>query len=248
MTAGWLGIVVMSLDYFRNVPHPFIIEKLPLPHEAAWLVALKAHVLAALCSLPACLVLLSTNFRARFPRVHRWLGRVTAVVVLLALVPSGFVLALTARGGLAGTLGFMLSGIVVVVAMVRAVARARAGDVGEHRRAARHVVAQLSVAVTSRAMLAGLGFVGLHGDDVYLAALWIPVLGSCLIVEAMEPRAHRSPAARGWLRFSFAGMAAAVLLAALLVLLPPANTLASEPPRNVAEAHLAQRLVRPLTA
>jgi len=247
MVAGWLGIVVMSLSYFLGVPHPFVVEKLPLRHEAAFLVVLKTHVAAAIFSLPACLVLLSARFRARFLRAHRWLGRATGVIVLLALVPSGFVLALTARGGMAGTLGFALSGVIVVVAMVRAVARARAGDVGAHRRAARHVVAQLSVAVTSRAMLAGFGSLGLHGDDAYLVALWIPVLGSAAIVEGMEPRSFWRDIPRRTLQAGFAGMSAGLLLAAIAATLRPARTLAAETLTTVAEAQVQRGLVAPLT-
>lgn len=81
----------------------------------------------------------------------------TGIVVLLALAPSGFYLSLFAKGSLAGTLGFVLSGVIVVVAMVQGIRTARAGNYAAHRRQAAHVLAQLSVAVTSRAMRAANG-------------------------------------------------------------------------------------------
>jgi hypothetical protein len=119
----------------------------------------------------------------RAARVHRWLGRATGIAVLFALAPSGIYLALFAKGGPLGTLGFMVSAAITVVAMVQAIRTARARRFPAHRRAALHVLAQLSVAVSSRALLVLLETTGLHPDPAYLIALWLPVLGSAAFVE-----------------------------------------------------------------
>src|SRR6185369_11597026 len=113
------------------------------------------HVVAAAFALPGCLLLLSKRVLVRAPLAHRWAGRATAAVVLLALVPSGSYLALFAKGGIASTLGFLLSGAIVAAAMVQGVREARARRFAAHRRLVLHVLAQLSVAVTSRAILVG---------------------------------------------------------------------------------------------
>ena len=39
---GWASRVYFDADELA----PFVIEKLPLPHEALWLAALKTHVVA----------------------------------------------------------------------------------------------------------------------------------------------------------------------------------------------------------
>jgi hypothetical protein len=62
---------------------------------------------------------------------------------------------------------------------------ARAGDVKAHRRWSSHVFAQLSVAVVSRLLLVGAELVDLYGAWVYVAALWIPVLGCALVAELL---------------------------------------------------------------
>jgi uncharacterized membrane protein len=180
---GAVAIAAGSLVYFRKdeIP-PFVIEKLPLPLEAVWLVALKVHVLAASFCLPACILLQWKGLLRRAPRAHRWLGRVTGTVVLLALAPSGAYLAFFAKGGPLGTLGFLVSDAITVVCMVQAVRMARARLVASHRRAAMHVLAQLSVAVTSRALLVLLEAGGVAPEPAYLLALWLPVLGSAAIV------------------------------------------------------------------
>jgi hypothetical protein len=184
---GWASRV-----YFASTElAPFVIEKLPLPHEDLWLVALKVHVVAASLALPACL-LLSWKRMLRFPRTHRWLGRGTGVVILAALAPSGLYLSLYAKGGAPATVGFALSGLIVAGAMVRGIGRARAKDYLGHRRCMLHVLAQLSVAVTSRTLLTVLDAVGIDPDPAYLFALWAPVLAGVGFVEVwISRRPHR---------------------------------------------------------
>ena len=184
---AWASRVYFDSDELA----PFVIEKLPLPHEELWLAALKVHVVAASFALPACL-LLSLKRMLRFPRVHRWLGRGTGAVVLAALVPSGLYLSLFAKGGAPATAGFALSGLIVALAMVQGIRRARAKDFVGHRRCALHVLAQLSVAVTSRALLYLLDLAGIDPDAAYLFALWMPVLASAGFVEVyVSRRPHR---------------------------------------------------------
>ena len=181
---GGCAIAAGSLVYFQggDLP-PFVVEKLPLPLEGVWLGALKVHVAAASFCLPACLLLQWKGLLRRAARVHRWVGRTTGAAVLFALAPSGIYLALFAKGGLLGTWGFLVSGAITVVAMVQAIRSARARLFTAHRRAALHVLAQLSVAVTSRALLVLLEAAGLAPDPAYLIALWLPVLGSAAFVQ-----------------------------------------------------------------
>src|SRR5205823_62101 len=143
---GGCAIAASSLVYFRgDETPPFVVEKLPLPFERLWLAALKVHVVAASFCLPACILLQWKGLIRRAARAHRWVGRTTGAAVLFALAPSGMYLALFAKGGPLGTLGFLVSGAITVVAMVQAIRSARARLFTAHRRAALHVLAQLSV-------------------------------------------------------------------------------------------------------
>lgn len=188
LAAGASIIAWASRVYFASDEvAPFVIEKLPLPHEDLWLAALKVHVVAACFALPACL-LLSRRPMLRFPRAHRWLGRGTGVVILGALVPSGLYLSLFAKGGALGTVGFALSGMIVAVAMAAGIGRARQQDYVEHRRCMLHVLAQLSVAVMSRTLLPLLDAAGIDPEPAYLLALWAPVVASAAFVEVWIAR------------------------------------------------------------
>jgi uncharacterized membrane protein YozB (DUF420 family) len=188
MLAGSALITASSLAYFdfETLP-PFVIEKLPVRFEALWLASLRTHVAAASVAFPLCLALTTRALRRRV-EVHRWLGRFTGVVVLFALVPSGILLAFDAKGGRVVTAGFLLSAAIVAWAMVGGVIAARRGEVARHQRAMRHVLAQMSVAVTSRALLLAFDAAGTDPDFAYVVALWGPVLVSAAVAEIVSRR------------------------------------------------------------
>jgi hypothetical protein len=186
MLAGSAMITASSLaDFDFGTLPPFVVEKLPVRFESLWLASLRIHVAAALLSFPICIGLMTRAVQRR-PVWHRWLGRVAGVIVLGALVPSGVVLAFDAKGGTVVTAGFLLSGGIVAWFMVRGVAAARRRDLVSHRRAMRHVFAQMSVAVTSRALLIGLDRVGVDPNVAYVVALWGPVLASAGVAELVS--------------------------------------------------------------
>jgi uncharacterized membrane protein YozB (DUF420 family) len=199
MLAGSALITAASLAYFDfDTLPPFVIEKLPVRFETLWLSSLRLHVAAASLSFPLCLVLM-TKWLQRRSTWHRWLGRVTGSLVLFALVPSGVVLSFDAKGGKLVTAGFLLSAAIVGWAMVKGVLSARRRDFVAHRRAMRHVVAQMSVAVISRALILGFDALGMDPELAYVIALWGPVLACAAVVELMTVRALFSPSKRSYL-------------------------------------------------
>jgi uncharacterized membrane protein YozB (DUF420 family) len=166
MLVGAALITASSLAYFDfDAVPPFVVEKLPVRFESLWLASLRIHVTAALVTFPLCIVLMTRALQRR-PVWHRWIGRFTGMAVLLGLVPSGIVLAFDAKGGRGVTAGFLLSAAIVAWFMVRGVLAARRRDLVTHRRAMRHVFAQMTVAVTSRALLIGLDSFGIDPSAV----------------------------------------------------------------------------------
>jgi hypothetical protein len=182
----WVGsalITASSIAYFdfATLP-PFVIEKLPVRFETLWLASLRIHVASASLTFPLCLLLM-TRWLQRRREWHRWMGRFTGGLVLVALVPSGIVLAFDAKGGSFVSAGFLLSAAIVAGCTIGGVVAARQRDLVSHGRAMRHVVGQMSVAVASRALLVGFDVVGLDPDIAYVVALWGPVLAAVAVVE-----------------------------------------------------------------
>jgi len=183
MLAGSVLITATSLAHFdfETLP-PFVIEKFPLKFESLWLAALRVHVASASLALPLCLLLLTRSLQRR--RVwHRGLGRFVGGLVLLAVVPSGVVLSFDAKGGAVVSAGFLLSAAIVAGGMVYGILAARRRELSSHRRAMRHVVGQMGVAVTSRVLIVGLDMLGFDPELAYVVALWGPVLASAAVVE-----------------------------------------------------------------
>ncbi len=196
ITLGAAAIAKASFGYFGEEMPLFVVEKLPLPYEETWLRVLKFHVAASLFCLPACLLLLSTSALKRLRGLHRWLGRITGMVTLLVLVPSGAYMAFFAKGGVLGTIGFLLTGTIVAVAMVLGIHAARRRRIVEHRRWMLHVAAQMSVAVISRVMMLGFDAFAFDPSAAYLISLWLPVIGGFLVVESISEKARAASARR----------------------------------------------------
>ena len=193
MLAGSALITATSLGYFdfETLP-PFVIEKLPVRFEALWLFSLRLHVAAALLSFPLCLLLLTRSLQRR-PAWHRWLGRLTGFGVLFALVPSGVVLSFDAKGGALVTAGFLLSAAITAASMTYGIAAARQRELTSHARMMRHVVAQMSVAVSSRLLLFAFDVAGMNPELAYVIALWGPVLASFAVAELVSRRVETVP-------------------------------------------------------
>lgn len=66
------------------------------------------HIAFGPVSLFLGLVVISERLRMRFPRWHRWLGRVHVANVLLIVIPSGFVMAWDAAAGVSAMISFVL--------------------------------------------------------------------------------------------------------------------------------------------
>jgi hypothetical protein len=79
---------------------------------------------------------------------------------------------------------------------------ARARQYAAHRRFVLHVLAQMAVAVVSRAMLFAADAAAFDHETAYLVSLWVPVLGCAALVELLAGsrhlfwRDHASPSAR----------------------------------------------------
>lgn len=186
MLLGSVVISFTSLPYFDFDSLPaFVIEKLPVRFEWLWLVSLRVHVASAALAFPLCLAAMSRRLQRR-PAWHRRIGRGAGLLLLGGLLPSGLVLSLDAKGGALASAGFLLSGTIVLASLVLGVRAARRRDFAAHRRAMRHVLAQMSVAVSSRALILLSDRLGGDPDAAYVIALWLPVLGSALAVELLS--------------------------------------------------------------
>ncbi len=101
-----VAVLVGYRDYFPpNFQTDFLLGRSEyFFRDYQW--AFYAHIAAGPPALIVGLLLISKRFRARYPKWHRYLGRIQGANVLVVLLPSGWWMALYARGGRIAEVGF----------------------------------------------------------------------------------------------------------------------------------------------
>jgi len=186
-------IVVNSLPYFsfrRDLA--FLEEKGARADDLLWRRCFYGHVLGAIVCIVVAPFLFWERLRVRRPKLHRGLGRVYGVAVLGWAGPAGLVLALFAKGGLAGQIGFLALGLLWWGTTARGVQTILAGRVAEHRRWMIRSYALALSAVSFRVFQIGLAVAGLSDEPNYVISLWLSLATSLVAGEAV---ARRSPVA-----------------------------------------------------
>lgn len=162
-------------------------------HMGPRALALYAHIGLAPVALAIMPFQFSTALRQRRPGLHRWLGRLYGLVILLAGV-SGFSLALGTQAGPVAATGFALLAVVWIGATARAVWLAMQRRIAEHRAWMVRSAALTFAAVTLRLYLpvlaATLGF-----ETGYPLVAWLCWVPNLMVAEWwLARRAARRPA------------------------------------------------------
>ena len=174
----WVLAVLVALVSWRFlVAEIELVMPAMLHHAQDRPLALYAHIGLA----PVALALLPLQFwsrlRVRKPGLHRWLGRLYGISILISGV-AGAVLALTtAEGGIAAS-GFLLLSLVWLGSTARAVWLAMQRRIAEHRVWMIRSAALTLAAVTLRIQLPiGIATVGFEVSYPLIAwACWVPNL------------------------------------------------------------------------
>jgi small-conductance mechanosensitive channel len=159
--------------------------------------AFYAHILSGPVSLVLGLILVADSSRARFPRWHRYLGRVQVACVLLLVTPSGLWMAYHAAAGPVAAVG--LAALAVATATcaalgTRSAVRRRFAD---HRRWMWRCYLLLCSAVVLR-LIGGLatvtGIAPLWLDPVAIWISWLVPLAAFELRQKRKRRGHGSSA------------------------------------------------------
>ena len=168
------GVALVSYRYLSPDTHiPKVIAGNAFP--LSWLMV---HAGAAATALLLGPWQFWRSLRARFPRVHRWSGRVYVMACLIAGA-AGFVLALGASTGVVTTLGFGVLSIIWIHTTAMAWRLALRRDFVAHRRWMIRSFALTFAAVTLRLYLPASVALQLPFEDSYRAIsflCWVPNL------------------------------------------------------------------------
>jgi uncharacterized membrane protein len=193
-TVALCGLILLNSGVYLDAGEQprFLLEKEAWAARPWWLAAFYCHVAGASVCLAAGTPLMFPALTRRHPRWHRILGYVYLNAVLWLAAPAGLVLALTAKGGLAGTLGFSVAGVLWWRSTWLGYRAIRRGDVAAH---VREMVRSYSWALSApafRVIQAGLYLSGLDDATNYVVSLWLSVAVSVCLAESCLYRGRHS--------------------------------------------------------
>lgn len=170
----------------------FLKEKQAYVHLPVWKASFYIHVFTSLLALTAGF----TQFSARILASHRWLhrvlGRVYAVVVLLINVPAGLVMGIYANGGPSSKLAFLLLDALWFWFTLKAVLEVRRGNIGKHRDYMLRSYALTLSALTLRTWKIILtNTTNLPPETIYMIDAWLGFVPNWLCAEWLIARSYR---------------------------------------------------------
>jgi len=120
---GYLcGLMIqICVDYFPwSDQTNFLVLKQDVIHIQPWRFAFQVHVITSSLVLLAGFTQFSQAIRKKTPRVHRLAGWLYIIATLGLALPSGFILALSANGGISTQICFVILGILWGISTVLA--------------------------------------------------------------------------------------------------------------------------------
>jgi hypothetical protein len=194
--------VVPYLSFTRGIG--FLSTKTDRVLDNSWfLTAFYVHITSSLWVMVSGALQFVPLLSARFPKLHRQLGKLYVGSILLLAAPSGLVLAFFANGGLPAQAGFVLQCLVwwltTFVAFREATARQWLPHVEWMMRSLAVTLAAMSLRLESYAL-----YYGLHTKPIetYLTVTWLSWTGNLLLTEvliragvarSLLRKFHRSP-------------------------------------------------------
>ncbi len=89
----------------------FLLTKQGLLHDKFWWISFYTHISSSVFVLIAGTTQFNATILAKWPSIHRIIGKLYIVLVLIVAAPSGLYMGLKANGGLAAQVSFSLLSI-----------------------------------------------------------------------------------------------------------------------------------------
>jgi hypothetical protein len=190
---AWLALVFFSgVLIYNGLPylsaprtHAFVWEKGALADRPVWLITLVIHVIAGMVCLLSSMLQFFRPLLRKFPGMHRWLGRLYVCSVLVFLCPTGFYLAFFAHGGMAGTTGFLILGVLTTLTTWKGWIAMRRHQLQQHIAWMIRSFAMATTALSFRVEHIIFQEVGLSPETGFLVALYLSIIGNAVVAEAL---------------------------------------------------------------
>jgi len=181
---GTTLIVWESRHYFLpGMIHGFVLERIELALEDWWRYTLTAHVTGGLLCLLASLLQYSELLLKRATWLHRNLGRIYALSIIMVVFPTGVALAFVAKGGLSGTIGFLALSFATLFSLLLGMVAIYKKNLRSHQAWMSRSFALITSAITFRALQFFLMYSGLSAEKIYQLSLWLSIIINLALCE-----------------------------------------------------------------
>ena len=178
-------MVRITIPYLSFDDHTaFLRIKQWIMHNDVWRMSFYLHVITSCLCLLAGFTQFSPSLLRQYPKVHRYMGWLYVVVILLFSGPSGFVMSLYANGGIPSRLAFILLSVFWMYFTFMGFKYIRSGDLPLHQKFMIRSYALTLSALTLRAWkwLIVLLFRP-HPMDAYQIVAWLGWIPNLLLAE-----------------------------------------------------------------
>ena len=194
LSIGTLFMLTMIIDYssFRTDIH-FLQQKQEYLPMIWWRIAFYVHVFSSILALAAGFTQFSNYILQKHKRLHRTIGKLYVINILLINFPSGMILAVYANGLLPGKTAFIILDCLWFYFTLRAYLAIRKSKVREHREFMIRSFALTFSAITLRTWKIILSNT-LHPDPLtlYMIDAWMGFVPNLLFAEWLIRRKRRA--------------------------------------------------------
>ncbi len=194
--AYWIFAVLsllIALSSLRGLVAPLSLVMPNMAHfltEAPW--RLWGHILGGPLALALAPLQLSVWLRQRWPRAHRWSGRLYGAAVLIAGL-AGMTLAPTSDASNFARIGFFVLGVLWLVSTFTGIALAMRGDLARHHWWMARSIALTFAAVTLRLIMGPLMASGWSVAQTYDITAWGSWVLNLAILEIWQRKRKTAP-------------------------------------------------------
>ncbi|WP_346985900.1 DUF2306 domain-containing protein [Chryseobacterium sp. POE27] len=180
----FLYALVEAKDTFLNSKSPEIL------HNMLWKTAFWAHIIFGGLALFIGWRQFGSSFRSKYIGIHRILGRIYAIAVVISSVFAIY-LGFYANGGLISAIGFVSLGSIWLVTTLCGVMQARNANVILHQQLMTYSYACTFAAVTLRLWYPILKIITGDPADSYIAVAWLCWVPNLLIAYFFNRRSSQ---------------------------------------------------------
>ncbi len=183
----WAGTALIFLAsrsyFFGSEPHEFLIERPHLTMHSWWRYSLYVHVISGCLCLASSLLQYSKIFLKRYVKVHKSLGYVYVLSLLIAVIPTGLILSNVAKGGWISQVGFHAMNVSVLVCVILGMRAIFQKRVQEHQAWMTRSFALITSAITFRTLQVIFHQFHVPYEIVYPTCVWLSIIVNVWVAE-----------------------------------------------------------------